>query len=31
MGYVDTFQAAGYRQVGRAGSRRHVYGKTLAS
>ncbi len=30
MGYVDTFRAAGYRQVGRAGSRRHVYRKTLA-
>jgi GNAT superfamily N-acetyltransferase len=31
MGYVDTFRgAAGYRQVGRAGSRRHVYRKALA-
>jgi hypothetical protein len=29
MGYVDTFRAAGYREVGRAGSRRHVYRKML--
>jgi GNAT superfamily N-acetyltransferase len=30
MGYVQTFRAAGYREVGRAGSRRHVYRKSLA-
>jgi GNAT superfamily N-acetyltransferase len=29
MGYVDTFRAAGYREVGRAGSRRHVMRKEL--
>jgi hypothetical protein len=31
MGYVETFRAAGYREVGRAGSRRHVYRKLLFS
>ncbi len=30
MGYVQTFREAGYREVGRAGSRRHVYRKTLS-
>ena len=30
MGYVETFREAGYREVGRAGSRRHVYRKALA-
>jgi hypothetical protein len=29
MGYVESFRAAGYREVGRAGSRRHVYRKLL--
>ncbi len=29
MGYVESFRAAGYLEVGRAGSRRHVYRKTL--
>jgi len=29
MGYVETFWAAGYREVGRAGSRRHIFRKTL--
>ena len=30
MGYVQTFREAGYREVGRAGSRRHVYRKALS-
>jgi GNAT superfamily N-acetyltransferase len=29
MGYVESFRAAGYREVGRAGSRRHVYRRIL--
>jgi hypothetical protein len=30
MGQVRWFREAGYREVGRAGSRRHVYRKSLA-